>query len=44
MIAYAPPGIAGADSRAIKEPLKLLGNRATTDPGRTIQKNHSEKA
>ena len=34
---YAPPGIAGAHSWDIKEPLKLLGIRATTDPERTIQ-------
>ncbi|MEW6332672.1 MAG: cupin domain-containing protein [Thermodesulfobacteriota bacterium] len=36
-VVYAPPGIAGAHSWDIREPLKLIGVRATTDPERTIQ-------
>jgi mannose-6-phosphate isomerase-like protein (cupin superfamily) len=36
-VIYAPPGIAAAHSWDVKEPLKLIAVRGTTDPERTIQ-------
>lgn len=36
-VIYAPPGIAGSHSWEIKERLRLIAVRATTDPERTIQ-------
>jgi mannose-6-phosphate isomerase-like protein (cupin superfamily) len=36
-VIYAPPGIAAAHSWDIKEPLKLIAVRGTTDPEKTIQ-------
>lgn len=35
-VIYAEPGIAGAHSYDIKEPMKLLAVRATTDPEKTL--------
>ena len=36
-VIYAPPGIAGSHGWDIKEELKLIGVRATTDPEKFIQ-------
>jgi hypothetical protein len=35
-VIYAEPGIAGAHSYDVKEPMKLLAVRATTDPEKTL--------
>jgi mannose-6-phosphate isomerase-like protein (cupin superfamily) len=36
-IIYAPPGIAGSHEWEVKEELKLIAFRATTDPERNLQ-------
>jgi mannose-6-phosphate isomerase-like protein (cupin superfamily) len=36
-VVYAPPGISGSHSWDVKEPLKLIAVRGTTDPEKTIQ-------